>query len=259
MRQPRPPIGCIDAERMHMRNRNIQLTDRHHTMTPTSTTHPTPYRDLNDVLHELVASVQDILGDSFTGAYLHGSFAVGDYDADSDVDFLLAVERDISDTQLSTLQSMHARIYAFASPWAQHLEGSYFQTAVLKRYDPASAPLWYLDNTSSVLIPSQHDNTQVVRWMVRERGITLAGPTPDRLVDLVTAGDLCQEIRATMRDWAEQIFADPERMNNRWYQPFVVLSYCRMLHTLEIGRVESKLAGAEWATAALDRRWAGLI
>ena len=48
-------------------------------------------------------------------------------------------------------------------------------------------------------------------------------------------------------------------MNNQWAQPFAVLSYCRMLHTLHTGKIASKLAGAQWAKNAVDNRWAGLI
>ena len=46
---------------------------------------------------------------------------------------------------------------------------------------------------------------------------------------------------------------------SRWKQPYVVLSYCRMLHTLSSGRVASKKEGAEWALGALDGEWSSLI
>src|SRR5205823_11361190 len=49
--------------------------------------HPTSYDELNAILEALVTSVQAVLGGSFVGAYLQGSFAVGDYDEHSDVDF----------------------------------------------------------------------------------------------------------------------------------------------------------------------------
>jgi predicted nucleotidyltransferase len=58
-------------------------------------TQPTPYADLNTVLRELVAWVQRILRDDFIGAYLQGSFAIGDFDIYSDVDFLI-VQRQLS-------------------------------------------------------------------------------------------------------------------------------------------------------------------
>ncbi len=224
-----------------------------------TTTTPTPFSELNAVLSEWLFAVQAALGDNFVAAYLQGSFAVGDFDSNSDVDFLVAIQEELCDAQLSELQAVHARIYDLSPPWAQHLEGSYFPLNALKRCDPSGTQPWYLDNTSKVLVRSSHDNTLVVRWVVREHGIPLAGPDPGALIDLVTADDLRREVGATMHEWAEEILAGDFGMDNRWAQPYVVLSYCRMLHTLQTGMVESKLAGAQWAKDALDRRWAGLI
>ena len=39
----------------------------------------------------------------------------------------------------------------------------------------------------------------------------------------------------------------------------MVLMYCRMLHSLNTGRIASKLSGAQWAKNTLDSRWTGLI
>jgi hypothetical protein len=50
---------------------------------------PTPYAELNGVLVELTSRAAEILGDSFVGAYLQGSFALGDADPHSDCDFLI--------------------------------------------------------------------------------------------------------------------------------------------------------------------------
>ncbi len=222
-------------------------------------TTPTPFSELNAVLSEWLSAVQAALGANFTAAYLQGSFAVGDFDSDSDVDFLVAIQEELSDAQLSELQSTHTRIYDLSSPWAQHLEGSYFPLAALKRRDPAGAQLWYLNNTSKVLVRSSHDNTQVIRWVVREHGITLAGPDPEALIDPVSAGELRREVLTMMHEWAQEIFDGRYSLDNRWAQPFAVLHYCRMLHTLHTGAVASKPAGAQWTKGALDSRWAGLI
>lgn len=53
----------------------------------------TPYPELNQVLDELVSRIEQILGSSFVGAYLQGSFAVGDFDRHSDVDFIVVDNR----------------------------------------------------------------------------------------------------------------------------------------------------------------------
>jgi hypothetical protein len=95
--------------------------------------------------------------------------------------------------------------------------------------------------------------------VLREKGVTLIGPQPRSLVAPVSREVLWREILETMRNWREQLLADPGKLDSRWYQAFAVLSYCRMLHTLRTGTVESKPAGAAGAKATLDRRWAPLI
>ena len=146
-----------------------------------STTYPTSYPELNAVLRELVESVQSVLGTDLSAACLQGSFAVGDYDRHSDVDFIIAVEKELSGDQVITLQTMHERIYRLDCGWARHLEGSYFPKDVLRNYSQRGKPLWYLDNGSRSLVQSEHDNTVVVRWVVREHGVALAGPSPATL------------------------------------------------------------------------------
>jgi len=230
---------------------------------------PTSNLELNAILHEFVKSVQEILRDNFVSAYLQGSFAIGDWDNDSDVDFTIVIENDISDTDLQALQIMHARIHNLESEWAKHLEGSYFPKNIIKSGNYANKGLWYLDNTFKglwylnntfdKLTLSNHDNTLVVRWVVREHGITLAGIPAKKLIDFVPADDLRKEILSTMREWGSEIISGQWKMDNKWAQPFVVLMYCRMLHSLNTGRIASKLSGAQWAKNTLDSRWTDLI
>jgi Domain of unknown function (DUF4111)/Nucleotidyltransferase domain len=220
---------------------------------------PTPYADLNVVLRDLVTRARNVLGDNFIGAYLQGSFAVGDFDIYSDVDFLILLKEDISGDQLPPLQALHADIFKLECPWAQHLEGSYIPKAALARLPPPPRKFLYLDHGSTELVRSAHDDSLVVYWSLRERGITLAGPEPRSLVAPVPVEALQQEVLDTMRTWREQLLNKPNELDNRFYQPFAVLSYCRMLRTLESGTVESKRAGAMWAKNALDSRWHQLI
>lgn len=223
------------------------------------TLEPTPFPQLNAVVADLTTSAQIILGDNFTGAYLQGSLAVGDYDEHGDVDFDIVIEQPLTGVELSQLQQMHARLYDTAISWAQRLEGAYFPQAVLRRFDADHEPLWYLDNGSRQLIQDKHDDTLVVRWVLREYGIRLAGPDIKTLIDPVAADALRREVYVVMQTWGSEILADVQRLDSGWYQPYAVLSYCRMLHTLQSGRVGSKKAGARWAQSALDRRWSGLI
>ena len=224
-------------------------------MTPLAT----PYPELNAVLRELVTGVQAALGDAFVGAYLQGSFAVGDFDRHSDVDFVIAISEEVSDHQIVALQALHERIYGLGPEWAKHLEGSYFPAAILRDYRQRAKPLWYLDHGSRSLVKSDHCNTLVVRWVVRERGVPLAGPDPTTLVDPIPVDALRKEMRETIRTWGEQLLAEPDQYRNRFYQGFIVLNYCRMLHDLVEGHPGSKIAGATWAKSALDPKWSALI
>jgi hypothetical protein len=222
-------------------------------------TYPTPFPELNSVLSELVSSVQTLLDGNFRAAYLQGSFAVGDFDRHSDVDFIIAVEDELSEHQVAALQVMHARIFSLDCAWAQHLEGSYFPKDVLRSYTQRGVPLWYLDNGHQSLIQSEHCNTVVVRSVLLKHGIVLAGPDPASLIDPIPVSVLRQEILDTMHAWGRQILADPEQINNHFYQGFAVFHYCRSLHSLHTGTIGSKRLGAEWAKANLDPAWSGLI
>ena len=82
---------------------------------------------------------------------------------------------EITTHQLAALQAMHKRLHALDVPWAKHLEGSYIPKGSLRRLDPARPPYLYLDYGSSTLEWDNHDNTDVVRWSLREYGISLAG------------------------------------------------------------------------------------
>lgn len=86
---------------------------------------PTEFPDLNEALRELTVSAADALGTNFVGAYLQSSFAVGDADEYSDVDFLIPTNAAITDDQEAQLRAMHAGFPERDAPWPRHLEGSY--------------------------------------------------------------------------------------------------------------------------------------
>jgi hypothetical protein len=78
-------------------------------------------------------------------------------------------------------------------------------------------------------------------------------------VDPISNELLRADFFETIVNWGQEILDDPKSFNNRFYQSFIVLSYCRMLHDLHNGYAGSKRAGAEWAKSALDPSWSELI
>lgn len=222
-------------------------------------TQPTPIPALNDVLRTLVSGLQASLGDNLVAFYLQGSFALGDWDSDSDVDYLIAIQRPLTEAELVVLQALHGSVYDLETEWAKHLEGSYFPLGILRRLDAARTPLWFLNNGSRELELSTHCDALVVRWITREYGIPLFGPSAATLIDPVDPDGLRREVLAKLRAWAADYAGNPAQLNNRWDQPYAVITFCRMLYTLETGRVASKPASVRWGQQALDPQWSDLL
>jgi hypothetical protein len=223
-----------------------------------------PYPELPSVLGELVVGVKNELTDNLVGVYLVGSLAIGDFDLDSDVDFLVVTKEELTEEAVWSLQTMHTRIHGLGYYPAQHLEGSYISYDLLNQSEAVGVqPLWYLENGSTTLERSVHDNQWHVRWVLRERGITLVGPEASSLLDLIPVEAMCTEVTAMMHNIADVFAAEINGpltfWNSRFGQSFAVLSYCRMLYTLQTGTIQSKLAGMNWAKQTLDPAWAGLI
>jgi len=92
----------------------------------------TPFPELNELLVELVERVRDILGETFVGAYVQGSFAVGDADEQSDCDFLIPITAHPHEERESALRALHDEIPTRSGHWCHDLEGSYPLAAELR-------------------------------------------------------------------------------------------------------------------------------
>ena len=222
------------------------------------------YPELTSVLQRFVADVQNALRSNFLGAYLVGSLAMGDFDLDSDVDFIVLTNTELSDAEVRSLQTAHVGIRALGCYPAQHLEGSYVSVSLLNQADLVGVePLWFVDNGSTLLERSIHDNRWHVRWILRERGIAIIGPDPKTFLLPVPTAALHSEAVAAIQELKARFVAEIDRplgwFNTRFGQSFAVLTCCRMLYTCKTGSVRSKLAGVEWAEESLDPRWCELI
>lgn len=222
---------------------------------------PTPDAELNTLLLDLMTSAMSILEENFIGMYLTGSLAIGDFDNESDVDFVIMLHHKASDEQVLALQEMHIRLHHTEIKWATCLEGYYIVQAELNHYDPANAWHLYLDNGSKDLevVTDNHKDWVFERFVLQKYGITLDGPQPESLFEPIPVEVLQKNILVELRRWAQEILDNPTSLNNRWFQSFAVLSFCRMLYTLQFGTIVSKAVAVQWAKEALDPQWIMLI
>lgn len=229
------------------------MSSAHETTSP-----PTNYPELNQLLRELMARVESILGDNFTGAYLTGSFALGAGDVHGDCDFLVVVADRPTTKQEHALRQLHGEIPTGPGYWAHNLEGSYAPRADLETLAALDERWLYVDRGWRKMQWSTHCNTPFSRWTLRERGIALAGPGPLQLVAEVPADVLRRSMRPLIENFLPDLFTWIN-FDTAWAQRYAVTTLCRMLYTLEIGEVASKPAALEWAKEALAPVWHGLI
>ncbi|MGQ0837384.1 aminoglycoside adenylyltransferase domain-containing protein [Actinokineospora sp.] len=218
----------------------------------------TPFEELDAVLADLTGSVRDILGDTFVGAYLQGSFALGAGDRNSDCDFIVATTVLPSGSAEAELRLLHDEIPTRAGFWTKCLEGSYADITSLRDVDGLGVPWLYCDNGHRDLIWDTHCNTLHTRWILRRHGITITGPPITDLVAEVPP----EALRAAMRVALPELMAGLKTwapFDVAWTQRYTVSTYCRLLYTLRTAEVTSKRGALEWALATLDPRWRPLL
>ena len=232
--------------------------------------YPTPYPAVNSVLQVLLPEIQAVLGDQFIGMYLYGSLAYGGFDQDSDVDFVVATRTELPQALFSGLQSMHTRIAKLDSWCATQLEGSYVPLQALREYDPVHVLHLHIDRGPDERLQRMHIEDPILSrawwggWVLLraalfEKGITLAGPAPQTLVEPVSPEYLKQATLAILPGWAAPLLENPAEISRSGYQSYAVLTLCRILYTLENSAIASKPVTARWAQAGPGKPFAGLI
>ncbi|MFA6300211.1 MAG: aminoglycoside adenylyltransferase domain-containing protein [Nocardioides sp.] len=214
---------------------------------------------LRAALADLTERIHRILGADLAGVYLTGSFALGAGDVHADVDFLVATTRSLSAAQEQAVRELHAVLPDRDEHWAHNLEGSYASLDDLrKRADPST--LWlYVDNGNRAMEWSAHDNTEVFRWVLRNRALTIQGLPVAELVGEVPAQVLRTESVRMAATRLQDIADDPRYLRNAWAQPHEVLTRCRLLVTATLAEVVGKAEAGRWCQTVLPDEWHDLI
>ena len=216
--------------------------------------------EVDAILGALLPSAQATLGDNLIGVYLRGSLATGDFIDTSDIDFLVATERPVSEAEAEALVELHARLAALPNKYADRLEGAYIDRAALRRFEPGRRFLTIEFETP--LRWKEHERSWLIeRWVLREKGVALLGPDPKTLIDPISEEELRDAVRRRLREWATwaEDPHDPEWLPPRSHQAYVVETMCRGLYTLAFGELVSKQRAASWAISALPEPWRDLV
>ncbi|HRE26403.1 MAG TPA: DUF4111 domain-containing protein [Anaerolineales bacterium] len=222
--------------------------------------------EVDPILAVLGPGIQAILGPDLIGLYLDGSLALGDFDSASDIDFVVFFDAG----RMKIAENVQAvpflvRVVQNVVKALQERtgDGYVFRTDLRLRPDAGATQIAMSTDTAALYYEGMGDRLKPVtleagwvvhRWILREHGITLVGPTPKTLVDPVTADDLRGAMRALQDGWRVWLAGGGD-LRQIGFLSYAVLSQCRLLYTLEHGSVVSKAVAAAWALDRLPPTW----
>jgi hypothetical protein len=160
------------------------------------------------------------------------------------------------------LASVHARFDASGSPWAGKVEMVYVARQALRQPHSDNTQYPQVEKERGFFLDRLEDGWLSQCYIVREHGMTLAGPDPRTLIAAIDADAMRRMVAQIPEMWLDAAHNDPTWLawlRTRQNQAFVTLTLCRLLYTLEMGGVASKPAAARWAQALLGEPWATLI
>lgn len=216
-----------------------------------------PYQN---ILDELINFTRQIFGKELTGVYLHGSMAMGCFNPKkSDIDLIVIVESDISDTQkmqfmerivdlnkqapskgleVSIVKREYCDPFTYPTPFELHFSPAHLQWF---RDDPQG----YVEKMKGVDIDLAAHFT-----MINHYGIVLCGEAVEKVFAAVPRKDYVASICADVEDAKEDIVENPV---------YVILNLCRIIAFLQDGLYLSKEEGGKWAMEHLQLKDSSLI
>jgi hypothetical protein len=202
------------------------------------------------------------LGGRLIAMYVHGSFAMGDFDpVRSDVDVCLVTADAVGADEplLSELRALHERLRVQQPMWGPRLEALYVSADELRRDEPTSRSFPAVHADEGFAVQPLGADFVFQRHVLREFGHVLWGPPPRTLIAPVPPSALRRATLATLSEWWSPMLSRPGRLHDRAQQVHAVLTMCRALYTLDRAAVASKPAAARWAQQRLGEPWSGVI
>ena len=175
---------------------------------------------------------------------MQGSFALGAGDLHSDCDFLVATRGATRPAAGGRLRALHDEIPTRDGHWPHDLEGSYAPADELADVAHLGATWLFNNHGHRTLEWDDHCNRAYTRWILRERGITLAGPEPATWMAPVPSAVLRRESATALPTLLADLATWVDLDALAWGQRYAVVTACRMLYTIDTGRGRQQGRGA---------------
>ncbi|MGW2762448.1 aminoglycoside adenylyltransferase domain-containing protein [Streptomyces sp. NPDC001275] len=203
-----------------------------------------------DQIREITELVDEVLGHTAVGTYLHGSSVLGGLRPASDVDVLVVSRRRMDDRERRALLHGLSRISGSGSTGeARPVELTVTVQSEMRpwRYPPTADFLygeWLRDEfeVSGPPQPGPMPDLALLLTMVLAGNHPLTGPPPAEVLDHVPSGDLARAGVAGIPGLLDNLDGDTRN---------VLLTLARVWTTLATGEIRSKDQAADWALARL--------
>lgn len=216
-------------------------------------------------LQRATRAFRRVLGRQLQGLYLHGSLAMGGFDARrSDLDLLGVCRRRLSNSEKRKMIEAMLSISGSPRPIVMSIVA---HTDLVPWRHPAPFQLCWSEDWRGHYRQQLNDGTWR-RWerehprdgdlaahvaMTRVRGRALFGPPPAAVLPFVPESDLVQSLTSDGR-WALRLLRKHPAMAR-----YAVLNACRRQALVRRGFLLSKVEGADWAMEVFGAEWRGVI
>jgi predicted nucleotidyltransferase len=216
---------------------------------------PTTYPHVNQLLEQLRAQMQAILGEKLVGLYLYGSLVRGDFDDNlSDIDMLAAIKDDLNDADFQALDKMHQGLMAESPEWDDRIEIAYLSLRGLQTFKTEDSKMGIISPGEPFHIVDAGKSWLINWYFVLDQGVILYGAQPDTIIAPVSKAEFIQSVKDHLVEWQTWV----DKVYLRPYQAYTILTMCRSLYTTTYGEQVSKTKAAEWAAEQFPE-WAKLI
>jgi len=213
-----------------------------------------------ELLDKLVEYSCHIFENNLVGIYLHGSMAMGCFNAmKSDIDIVVVVENAITDLQkkmfmdvivvlndkapakgieMSLVKSEYCKNLVYPTPFDLH-----FSTMHLN---------WYKSNSKDYIEKMNGTDHDLAAHFIitKNRGIVLYGKAISDVFGDIPSEVYLDSIKSDITDSQDEIIDNPI---------YIILNLCRVLAYVKDGLVLSKKEGGEWGLKNIEGKYRGLI
>lgn len=213
---------------------------------------------INNLFQQLLLQIQSILSNQFVGMYIGGSIATNSFnDETSDIDCYIITKTSLSKKMIHQIEKMHKQFYTCKIPYAKRIEVSYIPKHDLLNFDPNNTRPYF--NEGNFYVAHYGSNFIIELYVLREKGITIAGSDIKQLIKEISAEELKMAIQKNLDEYWKPVVNDLEKLKRSDYQVFAILTMCRTLYSSETGMIASKTEAAQWTIRNIGTDWKDLI